>query len=796
MVLGGLEVQTYGGYGMKKSYFAGFTGNKGVSIALKHPDGFSGPECPELFPKKDFLFKYFRDHDERAYTEAYHAQVLNKLDPQSTYEKLRDKVILCWEKPGEFCHRNLVASWIEEKLGIEVPEWEPSRNKSSMDLIYLDFETGSARDIKYGSWQYAEHPSTFIINLCLILDEDPEVWWPDQPFPVEAVTERLEDPDTYLAAWNAEFDMLVWNFKLAPLVGVPVLPPSKWVCAQSDALTCGYPAKLEMAAKALDVPVLKNTAGKRLINTYSKPQKDGTFKSIHDHPEDKQLMADYVRDDVLAMRSVHRRLPRWGASKGKGRDAYLMTVDINQRGMLIDLPVVKKSAERWEEYKDVLNARLPGLTGGAVDTGNQIAKIVKFLNDTHELNLPDLRAPTVRDKLKEGITEEAAEILKIRQMVSAASLKKYAAMKQSVCLDGRIRNMFKFHKSRTGRYAGAGVQVQNLPRQTKFYQKQPEDPYELATDECFEYAEMVFGSYAELLKNNLRGMIIATLRKKFRNADFSSVESCGRAWLTNDEEQMQVFIDGRDPYLVLASEMYGIPYEDLSKESPERDGGKIGDLACGYQGSIGAILGMAVNMGMDFTRKEAGDIVRRFRRARPLLVTAWYAFEAAAMEAMTFPGKKVKVDGCRPTFFQVYKNHLFMRLPSGRSICYPQPKIQTVTIEWVDEDGIEKSAKKKGITTPKVESGQWRRVGMSGGKFFQNAVQGLCFDLLIESQVRMWKAGEIDLVLTMHDEIMDECPDEPGYTLDALIHEMTKASSWADGFPIKAAGWEGYRFKK
>lgn len=668
--------------------------------------------------------------------------------------------------------------------------------------IFLDAETRSATSIKCGPRKYAEDPEAAIHCLCYAANSGPvKLWLPPAPPPLIFTPEHPRWDDIGFYAYNAEFELGFWEVYMHNRLGWPMIPDNKWYCIRVDALACGLPRSLDGVGAALDTKYKKDKEGAKLarmpgLTVPRKPTKNDLRRwfTRKEEPELFGKLYAYCKQDVRTQRSIHYSLPRHVTEDRRERGYFIDTIDVNRRGLPVDINTVRQVRDRVDGYKSILNRELYEITGrGRIIAGTQDDAIRKYLNAKYSLGLKDLTADTVKAELKKPNEKIVKRILRIRQEIANTTVAKYKRMEIALCKDGTVKNSFAHHGAITGRHAAKdGFQTQNLARPSPgfnlFLKQEGIDVLiECMWNDSYELLDLFHGGCTQLAKDLVRSMIQAPRGFKLLCADFKGVEARGVPWQCLDQDQLDQILEGKDLYKIAASSMYGIPYDQV--DGYQRTAGKIAVLACGYQGGPRALIGMAEKYGLSFSDDEAQEIVSLFRAGRPKMKRTWRAFGNAAMMALKNTGKKVKIKNNKPVIFQKRGQWLYMKLPSGREISYPYPEIRPWKMPW--------GQIRPAVTCMWVNSKthNWERHAISGGNLFQNCVQGTCRDLLMYSQHRLDKIG-YPTILSLHDELMAIVPDSPEYNLPFYIKEMTVRPAWAADFPLAAEGWEGYRYRK
>ena len=385
-------------------------------------------------------------------------------------------------------------------------------------------------------------------------------------------------------------------------------------------------------------------------------------------------------------------------------------------------------------------------------------------------------ASLITDLDKHSADGEALDMMKLRLQMAKSSVKKYQAAERYICEDGRAHGLFQFSgANRTQRWAGRGIQLQNLPQN---HISTLDEARELVKMGCFDMVESIYGNAPDILSQLIRTMLIPKPGCEFIVADFSAIEARVLAWLAGEQWRLDAFQRGEDIYCASASQMFGVPVVKHGINSELRQKGKVAELACGYGGAAGALISMgALDMGLK--EDELPDIISSWREANPEIVKFWYAVENAAVDTI-----KDHTDHIVGRIgFQFSANTLWIVLPSGRRLAYIKPKLQpnrfgrmAVTYEGLGSNN------------------KWIRMETYSGKLTENITQATARDLLAEAMWRMERAG-LDIVGHVHDEVILEVP-RGQYTVDDVCSIMNHNPKWADGLPLSSAGYTGdYYFK-
>ena len=614
--------------------------------------------------------------------------------------------------------------------------------------IFIDIETRSPLGL-VSTYKYAKHPMTEIICMAYKIDDQPT----DIVYPILGHPINIFKRGSVFIAHNAEFERAFLDDEVE----------LDWQCTCAMACAMGLPPFLEKLCHALGVAKTKDMQGNMLMKKMCHPQKDGTY--IQD-AESLRRLGEYCKADVEATAACYNKM---NLMSQKEKEVYELTLDINRRGMRVDIPLAKQAVKLDEESKKALLSEFQVLTG--IDSPGCLDKVKAFLL-TYGVNLPDLSAAVVAEALERDMHQEARRVLEIRQLWSKTSVAKFEALLERVEPDERVRGLFMYHAATTGRWSGKGLQPHNLPSRNLIKN------VELAVEAVkagmpAETLECLWGeSVPKILSSIIRPTIIASPGKKLICADFASIEARVLAWLAGEEWVLEAYRKDVDLYVRAAAKIYHIHEKQVSPA--QRQIGKVSILACGYQGGKNAFQKMAANYGITIPEEEAQEIVTAWREANPMIVKYWGDLQSAALTAMR--------EGVCPPFAKM-GDHLYCKLPSGRVLCYPFAYIKAKETPW-------------GQMLPTIHfktmtQGQWVTSDTYGGKLCENITQGVARDLLAEAMLRTPKKYEI--ILHVHDEILAECehPD-----LEEFESVMRVVPEWATGLPLGASGWIGERYRK
>lgn len=657
--------------------------------------------------------------------------------------------------------------------------------------LSVDIETYSEADIKrVGLYRYAEDPSFGILLIAYSVDGGPVTvldLYEDKGQKLWPFYKLLIDPDTEVQAYNAVFEW--WCLSTYFNGGTPPVPEADWGldrwelltrmrCTMLQGLYCGYPAGLEAVGTALGLPQDKQklSIGRALIRTFCRPNRNGKRVTPTQEPEKWELFKQYCARDVVTEMAVADKLKAFPVPdleiKRWQTDAL-----INSRGVRVDMPLVEAALSVDAEVTGKLQTEAATLSGLA--NPKSVQQLSAWLDDKG-ITTGDLRKDTVKDLLAGDLDDDARRMLEIRQELAKTSVKKYQAMQDAACSDGRVRGLLQFYGTRTGRWAGRLVQVQNLPQN---HLEALDLARELTRARKTEALRLIYGAVPDVLSQLIRTAFIPSKDRRFLVADFSAIEARIVAWLAGEQWRQKVFAEGGDIYCASASQMFHVPVEKHGINGHLRQKGKIAELALGYQGAAGALRTMgALKMGL--TEEELPEIVGKWREANPRIVSLWYEMEEAALVCVR-SGHPQTVAG-RIRFKMASSGEdtwLLMQLPSGRCLFYPRPVVcpNQRGMESLQFMGTNQTTKK------------WGPQETYGGKLTENCVQAIARDCLAESIDRLTASGH-DIVMHIHDEVVIDATNID--RLDVVTEIMGAPIKWAPGLQLRADGFETPYYRK
>ena len=655
-----------------------------------------------------------------------------------------------------------------------------------MKKLMMDLETKSDIDIaKSGVYRYADSPYFDILLFAYSVDDAP-VQVVDlasgERLP-EEILNALTDDRIQKHAFNASFERVclsVWLRRNYPerfvSYGSPedaygnYLSPKAWRCTMVAAAYLGLPLSLAGVGAVLQLQQQKMSEGKALIRYFCVPYDtvNGVpqFHTPADSPEKWNVFRAYNQRDVETEQAIERRLSRFPVPEFVWQE-YALDQTVNDRGIQVDLQLVQQAIRMDALTKDKLLQRMKALTH--LDNPNSVYQLLGWL-ETQGYPSDSLGKTQVQELIKTA-REPVRSVLELRLQLSKASVKKYQAMQNAVCSDGRARGMFQFYgANRTGREAGRIIQLQNLPQN---HLPDLEDARELVKSGNLEAVELLYEDVPDTLSQLIRTAFIPKPGYQFLVADFSAIEARVIAWLADETWRMQAFAEGKDIYCASASKIFGVPVVKHGENGHLRQKGKVAELACGYGGSVGAMKAMG---GAEMSDAELKQLVTDWRTASPHIVQLWWDVENAAIKAVR-DKTETETHGIH---FSYESGFLFIRLLSGRRLAYVKPRIEPNRFggDSITYEGIGTNRK-------------WERLETYSGKLVENIVQATARDLLFYS---IQTLSQYFIVGHIHDEMIIECPKDT--KLEEICQQMARTPDWAKGLLLRADGYECSFYKK
>ena len=645
-----------------------------------------------------------------------------------------------------------------------------------MQTLSIDIETYSDVPLqKSGVYRYVESPNFEILLFAYSIDSGP-VQVIDlacgEKLPAEVLS-ALEDETVIKWAFNAAFERIC----LSRYLGYPsgeYLDPESWRCSMIWAATMGLPLSLEGVGAVLGLEKQKLTEGKDLIKFFCQPcaptKANGQRTRNHPFhaPEKWSAFKRYNIRDVETEMGIQQKLYKFPVS-AKVWDEYHHDQEINDRGVRLDMELVERAIEMDTRSREELTAAMKHLT--ELENPNSVQQMKQWLS-ANGMETDSLGKKVVAEMLRTA-PPELCQVLTLRQQLAKSSVRKYQAMQNTVCADGRAHGMFQFYgANRTGRFSGRNIQLQNLPQN---HLPDLAEARSLVRSGDFDGVKMLYEDVPDTLSQLIRTAFIPREGAQFLVADFSAIEARVIAWFADERWRQEVFAKGGDIYCASASQMFKVPVEKHGINGHLRQKGKIAELALGYGGSTGALKAMgAIEMGL--TEDELPALVDAWRQANPNIVKFWWDVDRAVMEAVKY--KHTTSD--YGLTFCCRSGMLFITLPSGRKLAYVKPKVGTNKFggECITYEGVGGTKK-------------WERLDSYGPKFVENIVQATARDILCYA---MQTLRTCSIVMHIHDEIVIEA--DPRMSLEAVCEQMGRTPPWAEGLQLRADGYATPFYKK
>ncbi len=654
----------------------------------------------------------------------------------------------------------------------------------------IDLETYSDVDIsKCGAYKYAESDNFEILLFGVSIDGGAV-----QVFDLacgdsipDDILAALSDDTVTKWAFNANFERIClsyWLKKHHPehfkSYNIPEDPASKyldsasWKCTMIWSAYMGLPLSLEGVGAVLRLQDQKIKEGKDLIKYFCCPCKPtkingGRTRNLPEHAPNKwEDFKAYNKRDVEVEMAIKQRLSKFPVPDFIW-DEYHLDQEINDRGIMLDMDVVENAIAFDEKSKSELMISMQNITN--LDNPNSVVQMKQWLSD-HGIEAESLGKKDVTAMIK-NTDGDVATALKLRLQLAKSSVKKYQAMQNAVCKDGRAHGMFQFYgANRSGRWAGRLIQLQNLPQN---HMNDLAEARELVRTGDYDTLELLYDDIPDTLSQLIRTAFIARPGYKFVVSDYSAIEARVLAHLAGESWRSKVFAEGKDIYCASASQMFGVPVEKHGINSHLRQKGKIAELALGYGGSVGALISMgALDMGL--TENELQPLVDSWRASNPNITAFWWNVDNAVKTAIKMK-VPTEVNGIK---FLCRSGMLFIKLPSGRTLSYVKPRIGENRFggESVTYEGIGSTKK-------------WERIESYGPKFVENIVQAVSRDLLCFA---MRNLSHCFICGHVHDELIIECSQDVDYK--SICNIMSRSPDWMPDILIRGDGYETKFYKK
>lgn len=643
-----------------------------------------------------------------------------------------------------------------------------------MKHLSIDIESFSSAPLnKCGMYKYASSPDFEILLFGYSADGGPVQvvdFTAGEQLPNQVLS-ALTDPAVTKWAFNAQFERVC----LSRWLGMPMgdyLEPDSWRCTMVWAATLGLPLSLEGVGAVLGLEKQKLKEGKALVRYFCTPAKDRDGNPYRhrteDAPEKWERFKAYNLRDVETEMSIQQKLSRFPVPEAIW-DEYHLDQEINDRGIAVDMELVRQAIGMDARSKEKLTAQMRRLTD--LENPNSVQQMKQWLAD-HGLEMDSLGKKEVAALLKTA-PAPLSEVLLLRQQLAKSSVKKYTAMETAVCPDGRARGMFQFYgANRTGRWAGRIIQLQNLPQN---HLPDLAEARSVVRSGDFDAVEMLYEDVPDTLSQLIRTAFVPQNGRKFIVSDFSAIEARVIAWFAGEQWRQEVFAQGGDIYCASASQMFHVPVEKHGLNAHLRQKGKIAELALGYGGSVGALKSMgALEMGVP--EDEMKPLVDAWRASNPRIVQFWWDVDREVKRCVK-ERCATETHGLRFTY---QSGFLFITLPSGRRLAYVKPKIGENRFggEAVTYEGVGGTKK-------------WERLESYGPKFVENIVQATARDILMYA-IQTLRCCSI--VAHVHDELIIEC--DRRVSLAAVCEQMGRTPPWAKSLLLRADGYECDFYKK
>ena len=691
-----------------------------------------------------------------------------------------------------------------------------------MKRLHIDIETYCERSLAdCGVYRYALDPSFRVLLLAYAVGDEPVQivdlasgeslpWWMER---------ALSDPFFVKCAHNASFERVCLSTYLRSrglLRDGEWLDASQWECSMVKSVSAGLPASLAQVGEALGLEQQKMIEGRQLITIFSTPHKAGVASLFGSddgrvlpeyYPDKWAVFKEYCKRDVEVEREICRQLA-WLPTTDQERALYVLDQQINDRGVRVDLEFARKAADLNAAAQEENLREAAALTG--LDNPNSLTQLRGWLSSRLGTTVDTLRKTDLADLRSKGLPADVDRVLYLRSEMGKTSNAKYDAMLAVTCDDGRARGLTQFYGSRTGRWAGRLIQLQNLP-QNHLPLPELAEARHLVKEGDGEGLALCFGNVPDTLSQLIRTAFVPAPGMTFSVCDFSAIEARVLAWLAGEVWVLDVFRKGGDIYCATASQMFHKPVEKHGANAELRQRGKVAVLALGYGGGVKALDAMG-GRRLGMTEAEEADTVAKWREANPSIVRLWGMLEKAARRCVTFRTREV----AGRFVFEMQGETMTILLPSGRTLCYRDMEVyheqpwaylgKTTSQALASPDYIKKELKARHPEKYYDEKGsrlrfhslnqttkKWEWTETFGGKLAENVTQAVARDCLAEVLLRLEKGGYRP-VFHVHDEAICEVAHEEQLAeIEKLFRIPPK---WAEDLPLVGAGYNcSYYYK-
>lgn len=700
--------------------------------------------------------------------------------------------------------------------------------------LSIDFETFSEIDLPdQGAHKYAQHESTDALCAAWAFgDEEPNLWLPGEPCP-PAIVDHILVGGT-ITAWNAAFERLIFKYVMGPKFGWPIPTDDQYDCTMVRAMAMNMPASLDMAAPAFGLDIKKDDVGRRVMLQLSRPRKPtkknpDTRWTPQNAPDKFEILYGYVKQDVRVERGVRNRTV---PLRQQERQRYLRDLIVNDRGVYIDMPLVRAARKIADEEKARLDREINEITDGKVRTTNSVVALKAFVESSgiavKSLDKDGLARLLVREDLNDPLYDRShvKRALEIRQEAAKTSTSKLEAFEGRLCKDGTVKGTLQIlGATQTGRDAARGLQVQNFPRPDPEARRDIVAAIADLMSGDADFVRAMQGAPLSCVADCLRGMIRSRKNRKLWSRDLSQIEARMTAWMAGQDDLLDAFRafdnkEGPDIYTIAAAKVYNIDPSAIDKKSDKRQVGKVSTLALGFGGGANAFGAMAKIYKVDVSdafdtvwgmssveyrdrateawaeRGKASGMKKKawiaaeliklaWREANSEIVSWWYELGEAAVDAVNNPGTTFTARKMR---YRMSGSWLKGILPSGRPIYYPYAKVESIMTPWGKQRPAVKFWAVDGYTR------KWSRHTLTHLLLAENAVQAASRDVMMEAWDRAEDAG-YECIMRVHDELIADTEEDFGSDeeFDTLF---TQSPTWAPDLPVAADGWEGDRYRK
>ena len=661
--------------------------------------------------------------------------------------------------------------------------------KEKIKTLSIDLETYSSIDLKKsGVYPYAESDDFEILLFAYSINEG-EVQVIDiacgEKVPIE-ILNALVDNEITKWAYNCQFERVClsyWLKKHYPTIFKGYgdkydtvenyLDPVSWKCSRIWGAYMGLPLSLKGIGAVLKLDNQKMEEGSDLIKYFCTPcrptkKNGGRTRNLPIHNKEKwELFKKYNKRDVEVELAIKERLSKYPVPDFVW-DEYHIDQTINDRGIGVDMCLVKNAISIDEKTKSLLLTELKERTG--LSNPNSVIQMKEWLSQNGiDTDVLDKKAVST---LISSSERHISEVLLCRQQLAKSSVKKYSAMENMICKDHRARGCFMFYgASRSGRWAGRGIQLQNLPQN---HMPDLEEARNLVLDNNYTSLQLLYDNIPQVLSELIRTAFIPKKGYRFIVSDFSAIEARVLSFIANEQWRIDVFKNGKDIYCESASQMFGVPVVKNGINGHLRQKGKIAELALGYGGSVGALKAMgALDMGLN--EEELQPLVDAWRQTNPHITQLWWDIDTAVKRVVMYKTSTVTHG------FKIYymKGMLFIDLPSGRRLCYVKPHM------GINQFGSDS------VTYEGINTGKWTRLESYGPKFVENIVQAISRDILAYA---MKNLSDCYICGHVHDELIIECKDD--ISVESICDRMGQTPPWISGLQLRAEGYECHFYMK